>query len=269
MNELTMQEMKERSFALLKQIKNICEQNGIRYTLIYGTLLGAVRHKGFIPWDDDVDVAMPRADYNRFIAYCRENAVPFDLKCGATDETYGYLFAKVCDRETRLEEDYGNRWGTRLGLYVDIFPIDYLGETEAEAHRELNKTRFKRELLVAANWRRFFRSTRPLYIEPIRFAFFLLSRFVIPGRLIRSVTAQYEDKQPTAYGAIICGAYRSREIMPSELYFEFGKCEFEGEEFSCLKNADGYLSRVYGDYMSLPPEEKRVARHNFKAYLRR
>lgn len=257
--------MQETGASLLRQVADICEENGIRYTLIYGTLLGAVRHRGFIPWDDDIDIAMPRSDYNKFIAYCRENETPFDLICAEVNEKYGYLFAKVSDRGTVLTEEHANRWGVEYGVCLDIFPIDGLGDTPAEARGNLRASRFKRELLVAANWRHYFRSTtHPWYYEPIRFAFFLLSRFVSHRALIKSITKSLEriDADTSKYSAIVCGAYRSREIMESEVYLEYEKLDFGSDRFFGLSNYDKYLTAVYGDYMT-PPENPEV-RHTVK-----
>ncbi len=183
--EITLEEMKGIELNILKQIHELCISQGFRYFLIGGTLLGAVRHKGFIPWDDDIDIGMPRSDYERFIEYCSSNEVPFKLVCNKTDPNYGYLFAKAVDRNTVLIEENANKDGAELGIYVDIFPIDGLGNTFDEAINSLNKTRFNRELLVAANWKKFFRSkTRPIYQEPIRLAFFLMSRMCSFKKLI-------------------------------------------------------------------------------------
>lgn len=271
MKQVTQAEAKKILLSVVQEIHKICEENQFRYTLIYGTLLGAVRHQGFIPWDDDLDIAMPRPDYQRFVEYCRTHDTPFSLKCIETDSRYGYLFAKACDKNTVLIEKHANRHGVDFGLYVDIFPIDGLGDTTKDAQKKLASMRLGRELLVAAQWRHYFKSTtHPWYYEPIRFCIFLISRFVSHEKLIRKITQQYEavDVDRAKYVGIMCGAYRNREIMERDVYLEFCDTQFEGVRLRSLQNSDRYLTTIYRNYRQLPPEEKRVARHTFSVYYK-
>lgn len=269
--EIYLEEMKRIELNTLKQIHEICVSQDFRYFLIGGTLLGAVRHKGFIPWDDDIDIGMPRPDYERFIEYCSSNDVPFKLVCNKTDPNYGYLFAKAVDKNTVLIEENANKDGAELGIYVDIFPIDGLGNTFDEAISRLNKTRFNRELLVAANWKKFFRSkTRPIYQEPIRIAFFLMSRMCSFKKLIKKIESQYDvdgfDK--FKYAGCVCGSYRNKEVVEQSVYSEYVELPFEDASFYCPKDYDKYLKCIYGDYMKLPPKDKQVSHHMFVAYYK-
>ena len=271
MRNIDVDEAKKIEFEILKQINEICIAQNIRYFLVGGTLLGAIRHKGFIPWDDDIDIGMPRDDYEKFIEYCMTNEVPFDLLCNKTNPHYGYLFAKAMDKNTILIEESGNRYNIEMGLFVDIFPIDGLGDSYDEALSALNKTRFKRELLVAANWKKFFRSkTRAIYFEPIRFAFFCMSRVSSFKKLIRKIESKYErnafDKK--SFVGCVCGSYRNKEIVEQNVFSEYVDLPFEDAMFKCPKNYDRYLSSIYGDYMKLPPENKRITHHSFTAYYK-
>ena len=269
MKELTLEEIKEIELRNLCEFDAICKAHNFRYSLAGGTMLGAIRHKGFIPWDDDIDLMMPRPDYEKFIEYCKHNNTPFSMLCAETNNEYKYLFAKLCDRNTVLVED---ATGTECGIYIDIFPIDGLGNTYEEAKCQLNQTRFKRELLVAANWKNFFRSkTRAWYIEPIRFAFFVLSRFCKPHRLINDIQKSLRkvDFEDCKYVGAVMGAYREREIQKASIWNELWDTEFENIKFSGVKDYDSYLSTLYGDYMKLPPKEKQVTHHSFKAYLKK
>lgn len=267
--ELTLEELKKIELNLLIQIDKICREQGLRYSLIGGTLLGAVRHQGFIPWDDDIDIAMPRPDYEHFLTYCHNNCPQFLTICNKYEPKYGYLFAKICDANTIMIEKNANKNDISLGVYVDVFPIDGLGKTKKEAMKIFDRTEFQRELLVAANWRRYFRSkTHAWFYEPVRFIFYLLSRCVNFKRQIISIekkTIKNSFDESKFCGAV-CGAYRKKEIMPQEVYSEYVEMLFEGRFFLVLKNYDYYLTHIYGDYMQLPPEGKRVTHHMFSAY---
>lgn len=271
MKEISLGELKKIELDILTEIDKICKEQNIRYSLCGGTLLGAVRHGGFIPWDDDIDIFMPRPDYNRFIDYCIKNPTTFALICNKTDKRYGYLFAKAMAKNTVIREENNNPKNIDMGVYVDIFPIDGLAGTFKKAEKKFAKSSFKRELLVASNWKKFFRSkTRKWYVEPIRFAFFILSRFVNQSKLILSIEKLYPEElfEKAEFSACICGSYRSNEIAKKEIYTQYLDIEFEGKTFKGLKNYDKYLSNIYGDYMQLPPKEKQVSHHTFEAYYK-
>lgn len=266
---IDLDELKSIELSVLKQIHELCEKEKIRYSMCGGTLLGAVRHKGFIPWDDDIDIVMPRPDYEKFVQYCQTHETPFSLLCNETNRKYGYLFAKAMAKDTVMIEKYANPRNIPMGVYVDIFPVDGLGQTKEEAIKRFNAKRLSRELLVACNWKKFFRSkTRAWYYEPIRFAMFLFSRFVSKNMLINRIEKYYSkwNFDESKYVACVCGVYRSKEITVRESYTQIIDMEFEGEMFHGLKNYDECLSRFYGNYMQLPPEEKRVTHHTFEAY---
>lgn len=270
--KIGLDKLKEIELNLLIQIDEICREQGFRYSLIGGTLLGAVRHQGFIPWDDDIDIAMPRPDYERFLTYCHDNCPQFLTICNRYEPKYGYLFAKICDANTVMIEKNLNKNDIQLGVYVDIFPLDGLGENQKEALKIFSRTEFQRELLVASNWKRYFRSkTHAWYYEPIRLGFFLLSRFVNFRKQILSIEKRclrHNFDQSEFCGAL-CGVYRKREVMPRNVYAEYIELQFEGKNFLALKDYDYYLSHIYGDYMKLPPEEQRVTHHMFEAYFKK
>ena len=134
MEELTLRQMQEGALNILKKLDGICREQGLRYFLFYGTLIGAIRHKGFIPWDDDLDVAMPRPDFDRLVEYCRrhrQELQPMQLMTVDDNPQYVYPIARFSDTRYRVKyqgiRDYG------LGLFVDIYPLDGCGDTEEEA----------------------------------------------------------------------------------------------------------------------------------------
>lgn len=268
--EINLELLKKIELDLLKAVHEICEKENLRYSLGGGSLLGAVRHQGFIPWDDDIDIMMPRPDYDAFIAYCLSHEVPFKIWSCETDKSYVDLSAKVYNTETILEDDKVVG-GSSVGVNIDIFPIDGLGSSYKKAKKAFKSTAFKRNLLIAAHWQKFFRSkTHSWYYEPFRFAFFVLSRFVNKSKLFNSIQNRYKkiDFNTANFAGAVGGAYREREILPQEVFTEYLELPFENLKFKAIKQYDKYLSSIYGDYMKLPPEEKRVSHHTFKAYYK-
>ena len=269
MREINLEDLKKIELSVMKEIHKICTEQDIKYSLCGGTLLGAIRHGGFIPWDDDIDIMMPRPDYDRFVKYCQENETPFDLLSLETDERYGYLFAKAMAKNTKIIEENSNPNGIEMGVYVDIFPIDGLADTYEEALKEFKSSRFKREMLVAKNWTKYFRSkTRSWKYEPIRFAFFVASRFVSMKKLTAKLQNVFRKNSfdERLYVAAIFGSYREKEIIKKEYFDDYVALEFENEKFNAIVGYKEYMKSIYGDYMKLPPEEKRVSHHMFKAY---
>jgi len=267
MEELSLNEQKLISLNVLTEIDDICQKNNFTYSLSYGTLLGAVRHGGFIPWDDDIDIMMPRSDYLKFVEYCTVNETRFKLASVENDPSYGYIFAKACDDNSVVINDI-MKW-QKYGVQVDIFPIDNLGNDLKTAKRNFSKFRFKRELLVAWNWKNFkFNKKQTLKRNVIKFIFYILSRFTSNTVLVKSIKNYYESikSENSEYVSIICGAYRDREIMHKSIYEKYIDITFEDRTFKAIEKYDEYLTTIYGDYMKLPPEDKRVTHHCFKAY---
>ncbi len=271
MREIYLEELKKIELDILCKVHEICIREGFRYSLAGGTMIGAVRHKGFIPWDDDIDILMPRPDYKKFIEYCKKKETDFDLLCNETNPDYGYLFAKAMAKNTVIYEENVNRNNIELGVYIDIFPVDGIGNTYREALRNFIKFEFDREILNASNWKYYFRSnTHSIIYEPIRFFFYLLSRSVDYRKTINKIQAFYESKDfdSMKIAGSIAGVYRSKEILNKQVYTNTVDMLFEGLKFKAIKNYDNYLKKLYGDYMKLPPENKRVTHHRFKAYYK-
>ena len=264
MKSLSTEECKSIQVAILDEIDAFCRKNGLRYSLAYGTLIGAVRHKGFIPWDDDIDLFMPRPDYDRFLREFKspDNAV-LDLSGnGACVET----FVKVCRKNTVMVDRELGR--SLWGVNVDIFPID--GAPEEGLEERFNQMEKKREWI--------FRLC-PFYkvVGKGKAKWFLkycLKRLCYPSLsgCVEVKRAIENELRAVSFGETpLAGAYFGddgiREFMPTEWFQEYTTLEFEGKPYSVLTHRHDYLTRLFGDYMQLPPEEQQVTRHNYDSYL--
>ena len=271
MEKLTIEQIKAYSFQVLCELRQICEENGISYSLTGGTLIGAVRHKGFIPWDDDIDIMIPRPDYERLMQILKEKkALPIrvlsDELCG---EAYTYAFAKACHPDTVLIEKDKLDSGLKLGVYVDIFPVDGMGMTYKKAKIRTMLFQFLHGLKISSDWTKFHPSKlRGWYYEPFRYACYVLSKLLGRRRIDRWLN-RFLRKIPfetAQYAGRLIGDFGSKEIMKKSVFEKTAKVTFEGQQFDAIEDYDTFLTSLYGDYMQLPPVEKQVTHHEFEAY---
>lgn len=269
MKKMNLNDLKECEFNILCYIDGICRKHGLKYSLIGGTLLGAVRHGGFIPWDDDIDIAMPRPDYEKFIEYAKIDNIRYKVITNKTEKNWKDIYAKVIDTNTVIREYLANRFEYENGVFVDLFPVDVLADTFEDSVKLFRKSSFNREMLNAVKWKRYTKSkTRFWGYEFIRFPFFVISRFVNPDKLIRKIESLYLGKafDSAKFVVVLAGVYREKEIVPYEVYRDYIDLKFEGKTFMCIKQYNVWLSKVYGDYMKLPPKEKQITHHSFDAF---
>lgn len=252
----------------LQQFITLCEEHRLTYYCVGGTAIGAVRHQGLIPWDDDIDVAMPRPDYDRFLELCkRQDLGDYEL---ATPERKGYPchFAKLCDRRTTLIEK--RDVPCVYGLYIDIFPIDGTAPDMAEAKRLLRKYKQWNNKLDAALTRHTLRQYLALALKPkewgrmaVQTAAVIIGRERVRRYIIHrldSMARQYDYTTATLV-ANYDGAYREREIFPKAWTDTLCDKPFEHLTVKLPGNYDAYLKNIYTDYMQLPPVEQRVCHH--------
>lgn len=252
-------ELKAAELKILRSFIQACEKMGLRYYILYGTLLGAVRHRGFIPWDDDIDVGMPRADYDRFVRdgqqYLPENLF---VQTTASD-LGGYLngFMKIRDDNTAFIETAMRKLPIHQGIFIDVFPLDYydgfLDKPMKRWQLRLYLERLRGELADASN------TGKASVLRRIL-------RFIYPStqKVLDKREKMFCNTKQTDMYACPCGAWGMDEIKPTQVCWYADGCvlEFEGIQVIAPKEYHKYLVAEYGDYMQLPPENQRVAHHD-------
>lgn len=255
---------------IAKEIKRVCDLLNIDYFLDSGTLLGAVRHKGFIPWDDDLDIGMLRKDYDRFIKEANEVLDKrFFLQTWDTDEKYGNIFAKIRKNNTTYIEEAAIDSGAHNGIYVDIFPYDVFPENNKKQKCQRKKLYIlKRAILIKCGYKPWIMSSKTIFVSLIKkIAYYSLGLFVKPISK-RKLTYLY-DKEAQKYnyeestllyeqdGASDYGEW----VIPKKCVLSFAMLRFEDDFFKCPSDFDLYLKSIYGNYLELPPVEERCNRH--------
>lgn len=265
MKELSLDEIKQIELDLMKMFHSFCQEHNIRYFLSHGTLLGALRYKGFIPWDDDMDVLVPREDYDRLLSVFQDSD-RYRLFSYERDKAYCSPYAKLCDMTTRkVEGSYNN--GVELGLDIDIFPLDAWDDDLEKAKQEVKRQQKNMFRLGLTKLRRP-DSLHPVkrFFKGIAMAFYKMRGSAYYVEKIMEGANKPEQKGSRYLGGKAWNVYGQRDILPAEVFAEAIELEFEGEKFFGPVGYDTFLTSLYGDYMPEPPVEKRKTHHKFKAY---
>lgn len=248
---------------IVKEVVRICDKHNLKYYMLGGTMLGAIRHKGFIPWDDDIDLGMPRDDYEKFLELAQQE-LPNHLKVVNYRNTpnYMYYITRILDTETKvIEERIGND-NKYTNASIDIFPIDGTPNNGLLRKFYFFRVLFHRALMSLCYKDSIDRKRKRSTKEKL--LLWIMER--IP---VEKLTTPYKQKckidkllrsQPVKgakYIGNIMGAYRTREIVPAEYYGEGAMYPFEDIQLRGLSMYDEYLTYTYGDYMQLPPVESR------------
>lgn len=268
MSEVFLEELHQYNLEALKAFAAFCEEHQLTWFAIGGTLLGAVRHKGFIPWDDDVDVAMPRADYDKLVAMADRFPKPFVLEEYRYNKEFQSYFAKLRNEEIQLLENVTEAGDKRPGYLVDIMPLD--GTPDHAILRKLYYARilWLRFLCGAANVHTGILTSRPKWEQRVLklCRSLRLYKVVTKERVYRRMDQLFHKQKVEKARNIgtIVGAYKTREIVPAE-YFGLKEepvyLDFEDIKLRVPKQYETYLTHMYGEYKSLPPKNQRKAHY--------
>lgn len=244
---------------MLVDIDQICRENKIQYSLACGTALGAVRHHGFIPWDDDMDIMFLRSDYERFL----EIAPPLLKKKGYTlqkdfSKTWPMPFSKVRKDNTTFIENYEPKIKMHQGIFIDLFPIDNLSDNPFFAFCQWEFF----HLLVAQGLHK-----RGYKTDSLKKKILMLLSPIFPQKLLKNIVMLPKKINTKRVHSFFGSAViRKHNYFSRDLFSEFIPVSFEGFELSLIKGYDTYLKTLYNNYMELPPLEKRQSRIHAKVF---
>ena len=268
MRRLTLKELQGFSLEILKDVAGFCERHGIKYTLAYGTLLGAVRHKGFIPWDDDIDIMMPREDYERFRTIYTSDRYSF-IDSRNTPECY-IAFGRVCDTERTISSSCIPWVMKDVGVWIDIFPVDRIPDDRESFKRIYDSLYLLMKFNVGIR--------RVHTISSSRFS--LRKRLKIwlakkthprlikrnPADIVKDMETLISFISPSEshhWSQLCCPDAGTCEFFTDDEINEYVKMPFEDGEFFVWKGYDSILRDSYGDYMILPPPDKQKPLQNY------
>lgn len=265
MKKIENAECREIQMSILDEIARICKENNLKYSLAYGTLLGAVRHKGYIPWDDDIDIFLLRADYDKLIRLLKNEKVSWLSIADDTCPNYFYPFAKAYDNRTLVKME---RHKGKMGLWVDIFPMDFLPKTKVFRKAFVLYCSFLRiiTLSITTNFKCKAYSKWTLFYK--RF-FYTIAKIIGQKRFCNyteKVYTHFANKQSNNVATLFFDT-KTDKILDVNKITEVVEYPFETRKYLGVKNYDYYLKEFYKDYMQLPPVEKRY-NHGLDCYFK-
>lgn len=270
MKRLSKDQIQDIELNILLQLKKVCDFHHLKLYLSGGTLLGAIRHHGFIPWDDDIDVCISRPDYNKLIHILHQkNNMPNYLSMVCyEDGNFDFPFMKIFDKRTIYKRQYIND-GEKSNLWIDIFPYDGLPSDINEVKKIYKIGDKYRKYLAKSKanpnegktWIRKF--LKPLYLSWINI-FYSPERC---GKQIEALAKKVPYEEAEYVGAVTWGLYGEGERVKKSEFEKSVDVTFENHIFQTMSCWDSYLTGLYGDYMKLPPKEKRVT-HDLEVWFK-
>lgn len=254
LNDKVLRRLQITEFEILSKVDKMCRMNGLQYFLVGGTLLGAVRHGGFIPWDDDLDIAMPRKDYNKFLQLCVNGGLEPDLylQHNLTENDYWLPFAKIRKKNTLFEEAQYQDIECMKGIFIDVFPLDFCEKNDGIIYHLKSKSIKK---LTAVIQMRRLRIQSPSFLTSVLFILTKPLTINCIARIRDLLCTKCQDgKFVINYGS----NYKyTKQTMPKSYYFPCAEVEFEGKGFMAPGEYFNYLEQLFSNWKQLPPEEER------------
>lgn len=262
---IDLRQLQNIELEILKELDRVCKKHGITYHLFGGTLIGAIRHKGFIPWDDDIDISMRREDYNKFIEVCsKELHSTFFLQNYKTDPNFFHSFVRIRKNGTKVIQRQYKDIDMHHGVFIDVFPFDNIPESN-----HLKKIQYKtlRANRIIKNFklvkidgkkgiRRLIKNVISIGVKPIPMAFF---------NVFETHVATLFNSKNTATSTLMVEAIQmnhKRCTVENDKFYETQLLEFEENKFVGPKYYEEILTNMYGDFMSMPKESERQPHHN-------
>ena len=264
MKSIDLKELKLIQLDIVEALHEFCTEHGIKYSLACGSLLGAIRHNGYIPWDDDIDIYMEREDYNKFITLFPHNYRGiYDFVCIETDNEWNLAIGKLYDTRTVLIEHFDD-W-LPIGINIDVFPVDSVPDNKKTWENYNKLRRFFLSLIlykyITRKEKAFFRNFMR-YIIKIPYLFFTRR---MHSKFINWYAQLYNGRNHKGLFENVQGILQ-KQPFDKEDFAETILHKFEDREFCVMKGYDHCLKCGFGDYMKLPPIEKRISHHSFEAY---
>lgn len=258
-----MTELQTRLLDMMKWFHSFCEDNDLTYYVLGGTMLGAVRHQGFIPWDDDLDVGLPRKDYERLQILLKQDRDHYHLETPySPDSNYCYPFSKLYDKTTTLIEN--TKYDLIRGIYIDVFPLDGIGNNKVSSRINYSYIKLLLSLLTLCSLKP--EKSRTFTKRLIVYFFNLVPAKVIDVKTICKRIDHYCKRRnlcDCTFGGNLIGAWQYNEVMNVSVMGNPKKYKFETIDVFGASDGDDYLSSLYGDWKKLPPVEKQVSHHDY------
>ena len=256
-------EVREIQLKILEYVARFCEENGIHYWLDYGTLLGAARHKGYIPWDDDIDIGMLRPDYDRFMSIFNQKGGRYQFWCSEKDDDFFYPCGKVADMQTLLYEP--DEKGAAFAVNIDVFVYDNVPDEKSawKMYRKVQRWLLLNMLqhnLISDGGKWYKKAAKKMcstLLKPFPSNYFV--------KKIAQNARRYENTETERVGMFM---WSDRLLWDKAAVRSSVKVTFENRTFDAPMQWEDWLTTLYGDYMQLPPEEERVTHHAYAAYQR-
>ena len=264
-SENELKKLHETELDILSFVHSICLANNIKYFIIAGTLLGCIRHKGFIPWDDDIDIGMMRDDYEKFLDIMRNNNNPdFSIGHFSNNKQYPQYFAKVYKEKTIFMEKCNRNKKIKHSIYIDIMPFDYLPNNEEERLKALKKQNRAIRFLALKCYIKTYRY-KPLvnvFASFIRFLLYIFFIFIPKKKVFEICNKKLVSKEKTMY---IGSQGKNGFVVPADAVFDLKYGKFENMDVYLPNKPEVCLTKMYGDdYMVIPPVEKRIQHRPIK-----